>query len=59
MTLVDLFEYMQICLDHDRKGNVSINLSVAWTLFKYLGVADILNLRETCRSTSRLASYDM
>lgn len=46
MTLVDLFEYFNICWTYDRKNKLSNeDESALWTLFKYLGVSDILNLR--------------
>lgn len=59
MTLIDLFEYLSICWEHDKKTNADVRLSAAWTLFKYLGVADILTLRATCRSSAKLANHDM
>ena len=59
MNLVDLFEYLQICWDHDRKVGIDRDQSVVWTLFCYLGLADIINLRQLCRSSSRLVTLDI
>ena len=59
MTLVDLFEYLQICWDHDKKHGLDTDRSLVWTLFRYLGVASILSLRQLCRSASRLATLEV
>lgn len=59
LNLVDLFEYVDICWQHDKKNGHKLSQSVMWTMLKYLGVSDCLSLRQLCRASSRFANKDM
>ena len=54
MNIVDLFEYISTCWDHDNKNNLDPDQSVNWTLCKFLGVKDLINIQHLCRSGARL-----
>ena len=54
MTLADLFEFMSSC-DYDLDGNKIepfTDQDFIWTLLSFLGVHDIMKLRQVCRSTA-------
>lgn len=61
MTLADLFEFMTSC-NYDQDGNVIepfTDEDFIWTFFSYLGVHDIMKLRQVCRSTAQVATMSV